>query len=132
MKKDHKDVPTEMTEHKRSYWLKSGAEESPEKRRTDEPRRNGGKYGPSLRPRRNSKRLKKRKRRRSQQHRPKKRQNVLRVMTEMMTKTTSPQKNQVVKTQCMSQQRRSSEKLMKKATSELYFINNVFSFADQN
>ena len=123
MKKDHKDVPTEMTEPKRSYWLKSGAEESPEKRRTDEPQRNGKKYGPSSRPRRNSKRLKKRKKRRkSQQHRPKKRQNVLRAMTETMTKITSPQKNQAVRTHCTSQPKRSSEGLTRKATSELYFM----------
>ena len=57
-----------------------------------------------------------------QPHRPKKRQNVPRAMTEMMTKITSPQKNQVVRTHCTSQPKRSSEEPTRKAISELYFM----------
>ena len=61
-----------------------------------------------------------------QLHRPKKRQNMPREMTEMRTKITSLLKNQVVRTHLMSQPKRSSRELTRKATSKLYFVRNVF------
>ena len=81
-----------------------------------------------MQPRRNDRRLKKRKRGKGnlQLHRPKKRQNVLRGMTGMRTKTTSLLKNQVVRTHHTSQPKRSSREPTRKATSKLYFVRNVF------
>ena len=107
MKTDHKDVSTKMT-NRRSYWLKSTAKESPEKKRTDEPQKPGRRCGHSTQPRRNSGQLKKEKEKENlQQHRPKKRQNLPRETTEMRMKTTSLLKNQVVRTHHMSQPKRS-------------------------
>ena len=124
--KDHKGMSTEMTKQEKLL-----AEEWHKKKRTDEPRRHGRRCGQSMQPRRNSRWLKKRKRRKRslQLHRPKKRQNMPRAMTEMMTKITSPQKNQAARTHCTSQPKRSSEEPTRKAISELYFY--VFSLADQ-
>ena len=81
-----------------------------------------------MQPRRNDRQLKKRKRGKGnlQQHRPKKRQNVLREMTGMRTKTTSLLKSQVARTHHTSQPKRSSREPTRKATSKLYFVRNVF------
>ena len=121
-------------QNRRNFWLKSTARGSPEKKRTDEPQKPGKRCGRSTQPRRNDRRLKKRKRRKGnlQPHRPKKRQNVLREMTKMRMKITSPQKNQAARTQRMSQPNRSSREPTRKATSKLYFVRNVFSLAGQN
>ena len=115
---------------RRSYWLKSTARGSPEKKRTDEPQKPGKMCGRSTQPRRSDRRPKKEKGN-LQQHRPEKKQNVLRETTEMRTKTTSPQKNQAARTQRMSQPKRSSREPTGKATSKLYFVRNVFSLAGQ-
>ena len=72
---------------------------------------------------------KKKKKRKPSATQTKKRQSMPRVMTKMMMKITSPQKNQAARTHCTSQPKRSSREPTRKVTSELYSY--VFSLADQ-
>ena len=111
--------------------MKSIARESPEKTRTDELQKPGRRPGQNTQPRSRNKRLKKADKGEGDQqpHKPEKKQNVLREVTKMRTKTMSPQKNQAARIQHMSQPEESSGEPTRKATSKMYF--HVFSLAGQ-
>ena len=112
--------------------MKSIARESLGKKRTDELQKPGRRPGQNTQPRSRNKRLKKADKQEGDQqpHKPGNKQNVLREMTKMRTKTTSPQKNQAVRIQHMSQPEENSGEPTRKVTSKMYF--HVFFLAGQN
>ena len=133
MKTDHKDVSTEMTKQEKllaEEYRKRESREENDRQATETWKKVWSKY--AAKKERQVAEEKKQRKGSLQPHKPKKRQNVPRAMTKMRTKTTSPQKNQAVRTHCTSQPKRSSREQTRKATSELYIFFMYFSLQVKN